>query len=51
MDQRTLQSKKLPTLKVYLKCYFWTNIVVVLLGFPKGIKVSIAQGAQPRGQY
>ena len=25
--------------------------VVVLLGFPKGIKVSIAQGAQPRGQY
>ena len=27
------------------------NTVVVLLGFPKGIKVSIAQGAQPRGQY
>ena len=27
------------------------HIVVVLLGFPKGIKISIAQGAQPRGQY
>ena len=27
------------------------HTVVVLLGFPKGIKVSIAQGAQPRGQY